>query len=632
MNGIKIIYLEDSEFDVEIVRYLFEQEKIEFNLKHVRNREDFIRVFEDFRPDIILANISVPSFEGIEALNIIREKNTDVPVIFLSGILGEENVIEVLKNGATDYVFKHRLSRLIPAVRRALLELQEKTRRIQAEEAFRESEARYRMLFDHSIEAIILEKDKKIHTCNSTTLDFFLESSKNIINHSVLDFSPEVQVDGIASEKKLVNFRKEALDGNLVVFDWLLELHDGSQIDTEIGLSYFKLGTDEFYQYFIHDVSEKKKADAMQKILYTSIEQSAEIVCITDSEGIIEYVNTAYLNVTGYKLKELIGKSFKVMLTKEHPEEFYDQISGSIARENNWRGNMKIRRKDGKSLEVYSSISPVRNSTGGIIKHVAVQRDITDETRIQNYLQRAQRLETIGTLAGGIAHDFNNILATIIGHTEITMEDLPKDHPSFHDLEQILKASNRAKDLVNKILSFSRQMEPKIEAVNLGSFIQDAIRMLEVSVPKKITIKTKLDKKCPPVLVDPSHIHQVILNICTNAFYAMRKKGGTLSISVENQEVDDDFVKKYPNIRKGKYVRTDFKDTGIGMKQDNMERIFEPFFTTKPVGEGTGLGLSVVHGLIKNMRGEILVESKPGKGSTFSILLPESKIPTIRTK
>lgn len=625
MNGIKILYLEDSEFDVEIVRYLFEQEGIEFRLQHVNNREDFIARLGDFKPDIVLANISIPGFEGIEALNIIKERSSELPMIFLSGILGEEHVIEVLKNGATDYVLKHRLGRLIPAVRRALLEIDEKKRRIKAEESLHEIEARYSMLFDHSSEAIILEKDSKICTCNPTTLDFFLESKNGTTGRSILDFSPRLQADGKASSTKLAGYRKLAKKGNLAVFDWLLKLKDGSQIDTAIDLSYFKPGNEEFYQYFIHDVSERKKADALQKMLYTAIEQSAEIVCITGSDGLIEYVNSSYLKVTGYKMKDLIGKSFEIMLTYENQDELYKQILESFKRQNKWRGNMMIRRKDGKLVEVYSSISPVRSASGEIIKYVAVQRDITDETRIQNYLQRTQRLETIGTLAGGIAHDFNNILATIIGHTEIAMEDLSKDCPSTHDLEQILKAANRAKDLVYKILSFSRQMEPKIEAVDLGPFIQDVVRMLEGSIPEKISVKTKLDKKCPPVLVDPSHVHQVILNLCTNAFYAMRKKGGTLLISIENENVDDVFVRKFPNIRKGKYVRADFKDTGVGMKQNVVERIFEPFFTTKPVGEGSGLGLSVVHGLVKNMKGEILVESKPGKGSTFSVLLPARK-------
>jgi PAS domain S-box-containing protein len=625
MNGIKVLYLEDSEFDVEIVRYLFEQEKIEFKLRHVNNREDFIESLEDFKPDIILANISIPGFEGIEVLNIVRKRSLELPMIFLTGILGEEHVIEVLKNGATDYILKHRLGRLIPAVRRALLEIDEKINRIKAEKSLHEIEARYNMLFEHSNEAIILEKDNSIYVCNPTAADFFLESRDNMTGRSLLDFAPKLQADGTASSTRLAGYRKTAKKVNLAVFDWVLKLRDGSHIDTEIDLTYFKLGGDEFYQYFIHDISERKKADDMQKMLYTAIEQSAEIVCITGADGVIEYVNSSYLKVTGYKMKDLIGKKFEIMLAYENPDELYVQIMESFKRENNWRGNMTIRKKDGQRLEVYSSVSPVRGSSGEIIKYVAVQRDISDETRIQNYLQRTQRLETIGTLAGGIAHDFNNILATIIGHTEMALEDLSKDCPSAHDLEQILKAANRAKDLVNKILSFSRQMEPKIEAVNVGPFIQDVVRMLEGSIPKKISIKTKLDIKCPPVLVDPSHVHQVILNLCTNAFYAMRKKGGNLFISIENEIVDDAFVKKFPNIKKGKYVRADFRDTGVGMKQEVVERIFEPFFTTKPVGEGSGLGLSVVHGLVKNMKGEILVESKPGKGSTFSLLLPAGK-------
>jgi signal transduction histidine kinase len=314
------------------------------------------------------------------------------------------------------------------------------------------------------------------------------------------------------------------------------------------------------------------------------------------------------------------------MLTQEHDNKFYYEMSNSIHRENLWRGNMKIRKKNGESLEVYTSVSPVRNSNGKIINHVIVQRDITDETRLQNYLQRAQRMETIGTLAGGIAHDFNNILATIIGYTDIAMQDLPYDHSSFRDLEQILKASNRAKDLVNKILTFSRQVESKTESISLVSYIKDTVRMLEGSIPEKIKVKTSLEDHCPPVTADPSQLHQIIVNICTNAFYAMQKKGGQLSINLKSLNAEDKFLIKYPNLRKGKYVRMDFRDNGEGIKQEIIERIFEPFFTTKPVGEGTGLGLSVVHGLVKNMNGEILVESKPGKGSTFSVLLPAGKI------
>ena len=626
MNGLKILYLEDSEFDVEIVRYLFEQEKIEFNLQQVRNREDFLRQLEDFKPDIILVNFSLRSFEGIEALHIVREKNPVLPVIFLSGILGEENVIEVLKSGATDYVLKHRLGRLIPAVHRALNENHEIAKRIQVEKLIQ----KYDFIVNSSRSMFTLIDRQYVYEAVN---DAFCRAH-DLIRDEIIGKSLSKLWGNEVFEKYIKKNFDQSFSDNVVRYQaWFKVPKYGLRCFEVTFYPYKELGQDVTHTVVeTIDITDRQKADALQKMLYTAIEQAAEIVCVTDSEGIIEYVNSAYLKVTGYKLKELIGKSYKIMLTKEHPDEFYDQISESISRENNWRGNMKIRKKNGDPVEVYSSISPVRNSKGEIIQHVTVQRDITDETRIQNYLQHVHRMETIGTLAGGIAHDFNNILATIIGHTEIAMEDLQKENPSFHDLEQILKASNRAKDLVNKILSFSRQMEPKIEAVNIGSQIQDTIRMLEGSIPEKIKIKTNLNEKCPPVLADPSHIHQIILNICTNSFYAMRKKGGTLYISLQNQQLDDNFIRIYSNIRKGKYVRIDFRDTGTGMKQDIVKRIFEPFFTTKPVGEGTGLGLSVVHGLIKNMKGEILVESKPGKGSTFSVLLPVSKIRQVRKK
>jgi two-component system cell cycle sensor histidine kinase/response regulator CckA len=497
MNGLKILYLEKSEFDVEIVKYIFKRENIEINLKQVTNRKDYIRQLNDFKPDIILANFLQPSFECIEALQTVRETDPDIPFIFLSGIMGEENAIEVIKSGATDYVLKHRLSRLVPAIRRALLEAREKAKRIEAEKL----------------------KQK---------YDFIVNASRSMFTLIDRQYIYEAVNDAFCRAHKLVRIE---IIGKSPAQIW------GKQV--------------------------------FEKYIKKNLEQ-----CFLDD--VVRY--QAWFKVPKFGLR-----CFEVTF---YPYKEYGQD----------------------------------------VTHTVVDTmDITDETRLQNYLQRAQRMETIGTLAGGIAHDFNNILATIIGYTDIAMQDLPREHTSFRDLEQILKASNRAKDLVNKILTFSRQMESKTESVSLSSYIQDTVRMLEGSIPEKIKIRTSLDPVCPPVMADPSHLHQIIMNICTNAFYAMRKKGGYLHITLKSLNVDDKFLSKYPNLRKGKYVRMDFRDTGIGIKQDLLERIFEPFFTTKPVGEGTGLGLSVVHGLVKNMNGEILVESKPGKGSTFSVLLPAGK-------
>jgi PAS domain S-box-containing protein len=744
MNGLKILYLEDTGKDLAIVMKVFQNEKVEVNLKHTDNRDGFLELFHEFKPDIILSELKTASFDGFEALDIVRRENTEIPFIFLSGDIDETTAIKLFKNGATDYVLKNRISRLVPAITRALLEIRERARRIhaekiqqkydfivntsrsmftlvdrnyvyeavndafcqahnlvrekiigktlwdlwgkdtfekfiknycdqsfsdnvvryqawfhvpyhgmrcfevtfypykeygtevthsvvntmditdrqKAEDALRESEIRYRMLFDHASQAILLVRENKIQTCNAAALEIFGESKNNILDRSLSDLSPVKQPDGIASEKKLKKYEQQALNDGPVEFEWLLKRSDQSLIESEISLNHFKLGTLDFFQYFIHDISERKKAEAQQALLYMAIEHSADMVCITDDKRNLEYVNSSYLEVTGYTYSEIIGNNYNTMLSSEHNDEFHNQISKCIGTENGWRGNMKIRKKNGEPIEVYSSISPVKNSKGDIIKYVSVQRDITDETRLQNYLQRAQRMETVGTLAGGIAHDFNNILATIIGHADIALHDLSRKHPSYRDLEQIMKASNRARELVNQILTFSRQMESKIEPVQLLSHIEEVVKMLEGSISPEIKIKTELNKNCPKVLGDLSHVHQVIMNICTNAIHAMHEKGGQLKIRMTCLKDTDKLIKTHPELQEKKYVRIDFIDTGKGINPEIIDRIFEPFFTTKPVGEGTGLGLSVVHGMIKNMQGDIFVESTPEKGSRFTIVLP----------
>jgi PAS domain S-box-containing protein len=626
MDGWKILYLEESEFDVEIVKYLFKREKIKIELKQVTNREDYMRQLRDFKPDIILANFSQPSFECIEALNAVRESDPDLPFIFLSGIMGEENAIEVIKSGATDYVLKHRLSRLIPAIKRALLEAREKAKRIHAEKL----KQKYDFIVNASRSMFtLIDREYFYEAVN----DAFCRAHR-LDRSEIIGKSPAHIWGKEVFEKCIKNNFEKCFADNVVSYDAWFKV-------PEYGLRCFEV---RFYPYKEYgqdvthvmvdtmDITDRQKAEAQQALLYTAIEQSTEMVTITHSEGIIEYVNSSFLRSTGYSGRDVIGKSFEMITGNLHPDKFYNEISKSVRNKNGWRGNMKIRKKNGESLEVYTSISPVRDERGEIINHVTVQRDITDETRIQNYLERAQRMETIGTLAGGIAHDFNNILATIIGHADIAIQDLPERHSASHDLEQILKASNRAKDLVNKILTFSRQMDSKAKSISLASYIKDTVRMLEGSIPENIKIKTSLDHDCPPVAADPSHLHQIIVNICTNAFYAMQKRGGILSINLKSQNVDDKFLNKFPNFNKGNYVRMDFRDSGTGIRQDIIDRIFEPFFTTKPVGEGTGLGLSVVHGLVKNMKGEIFVESKPGKGSVFSIILPAAKMRVMKNK
>jgi len=275
-----------------------------------------------------------------------------------------------------------------------------------------------------------------------------------------------------------------------------------------------------------------------------------------------------------------------------------------------------------------STFSPDGSFTGidGILFDVT-DRIIAqeDNARLESQLSKSQRLETIGTLAGGIAHDFNNILTPILGYAEMGVLSLTREDPLHEYFSEIMLAAERAQNLVSQILTFSRAQESRPAAVSVQAVVSEALKLLGPSIPSTVSVEQHIEKSCGNVLADPSQIHQVVLNLCTNAFQAMEEDGGTLSIDIRETIPDASLVKILPKLRRTTYLRLSVSDTGIGMDESVMERVFEPFFTTKSVDKGTGLGLSVVHGIILSCNGEILVESTPGKGTTFYIYLPVIK-------
>lgn len=284
---------------------------------------------------------------------------------------------------------------------------------------------------------------------------------------------------------------------------------------------------------------------------------------------------------------------------------------------------------DGKELFMEVSASPVRNSKGDIVAGVETVRDITQRKILEQQLQQSQKLEAIGTLAGGIAHDFNNILSAIYGYAELVQLELEKGSELWAMQGEVINASHRAKNLVQQILAFSRKEGRKIIPMQLTSTIRECLKMLRASIPTTIEIKADIDAQAGTVLADPTHIHQVIMNLCTNAYHAMRETGGTLSLDLKSIHID----KNYDNIigtqiPQGEYLRLTVSDTGHGMDKITKDRIFDPYYTTKPKGEGTGLGLAVVHGIIQSYGGHISVYSEPYKGTSFNIYLPRIDLPS----
>ncbi len=370
------------------------------------------------------------------------------------------------------------------------------------------------------------------------------------------------------------------------------------------------------------DVSMRHHAETQLQRLGTVVEQAAETIIITNSENEIEYVNPMFTTKLGYPLEEVQGKTPKVFRSGRHNAAFYESMRNDLTRGRVWHGTLVNRCKDGTTIELETTISPVKDDSGETTHYVAIGRDVTHESLLESQLRQAQKMEALGTLAGGIAHDFNNILSAVIGYTELAMQDTDDESPAHANMKEVFKAAKRAADLVAQILTFSRRTEQERKPLLLAPIMKEALKLLRGTLPSTIDIQQKIAADCPPVLADATQMHQVIMNLCTNAYHAMREQGGMLDVSLGVIEFQEEKEAGNLIIPPGKYARMSISDTGHGMSPEVRDRIFEPYFTTKRGRDGTGLGLSTVHGIAKIHDGAVTVYSEEGEGTTFNVFLP----------
>jgi len=358
--------------------------------------------------------------------------------------------------------------------------------------------------------------------------------------------------------------------------------------------------------------------------LADAIDQIAEAIIITSVDGIIQYVNASFEGITGYSRSEVIGQNLRLLKDGQHSGRFYREMWATICSGEVWSGRIINERKDGTLFEEEVTISPLRDESNAIIHYVAVKRDVTYEVQLEKQLRQAQKMEAIGTLAGGIAHDFNNILSAIIGYIELAQMDISENSTVMQKLDKVLTAGHRAKNLVMQILAFSRQNELERKPVQISLVIREVFKLLQVTLPETIQIHQRIGSEAHYIPADSSQIHQLLLNLCTNAAHAMEASGGTLEVRTRAFLLDLENSHEFPELTPGCYLELTVTDTGHGMNRSTLERLFDPFFTTKPSSKGTGMGLAVVHGIVKRHQGAIRVQSEEGRGSAFQILLPKS--------
>ena len=497
-------------------------------------------------------------------------------------------------------------------------------------------ESRYRRLFETARDGILLlnPDTAQIQDVNPFLIDMLGYSHAEFLGKKLWEVGAFSDIDQskemflVLQEQGYVRYENlplRTISGKIIAVEFVSNSYDCDGVKV--------------IQCNIRDISAHEKTDRALREIKAIVDASDDAIVSKSPDGIIKSWNPGAKRLFGYTADEAIGSSMSIVIPLDRSNEQIE-ILARVSRGERVEQYETVRRhKDGHLIDVSATISPIVDNHGKVIGLSDISRNITERRlaeaardSLELQLRESQKMEAIGTLAGGIAHDFNNIIAAILGNADLALEDTRENLSAQHCLGEIRKAARRARDLVQQILSFSRRQAVERSCIALAPVVEESVRLMRATFPARITINVSCDADVPDVLADATQIEQAVLNIATNSMQAANTGNLSINICLDTVMIDASFTDDHPALRSmhlsraAKIVRLSISDNGPGMEAATCERIFEPFFTTKPMGEGTGLGLSVVRGILQAHEGAIVVASQPAKGTTFTLYLPPANL------
>lgn len=639
IENLKIIVIDDNPNDRLLVRKEIENNFTNPQITEINSLDKFHEIIKDKDFDIVITDYQLQWSTGTYILNQVKSLYPDCPVIMYTATGSEEIAVEAMKNGLDDYILKSvkHIKKLPSSIVNVIDKIKNRIALRETQLNLRKSEEKYRAIVGSVIDGVVtIDRRGIIKDINKAALQILGYNLSELINKDLENIMPKryfgIHQMGI---KEYIRTGTKKIIGKTIEIE---AVKKGSiEFPVELSVSEVLIGDEIHFTAIIKDTTEKKRIEKEILQLHSAIEQSLDMVTITDIDGIIEYVNPEFINKTGYDMEELIGENPRIIQSGSTKKETYETLWDTITNGKKWIGNLENKKKNGDFYWVSATISPVFDASGKIINYLSIQRDITEDMRKEELLRQSQKMEAIGRLVGGITHDFKNIMSVISLSADYLKMSLPEDTELKSEILEIQESVKLADSITQQLLTFSKEQKTDFVIFNPHKTLLNLQTWLDRLISAKIKLTYKMNNEDLKIYANPTMLEQIMINLITNAKDAM-PRGGEINVVLDKVLITNSAFKcpeceleirhRYTDIylrktiENGEYLNLHVKDTGTGMDEETMDKIFEPFFTTKEPGKGTGLGLSTVFGIVNDFSGYIGVTSLINEGTTFHILIP----------